>query len=259
MESTIAEEVDIFAACMEWASAECERQKLEDNPENQRKVLGNHLHKIRFPTMTIQQFADIVVPTGILRDPEGFLIFQYFVCQTKPDVAPFKTDVRGVLKKKVSRLKVPGPYSSKYVNTSYQAGVDLYCLVSKEIKVRSLFLHDFARKGETYSKFEVRVIQEQEEKVCYTNGDKDTETLTIDGRVVSKIPMDITIKAGKFKIHIDHWVTKPKTASFAFGQSEYLLDFGESDKAFVAADKVVTLKIGSSKELPLFGLDYMLA
>lgn len=50
-------EVRLFGAAVRWADAEAHRQQLQPTPENKRKVLGKALTLIRFPLMTIEEFA----------------------------------------------------------------------------------------------------------------------------------------------------------------------------------------------------------
>lgn len=50
-------EVRLFNAVVRWAEAECQRQQLQATPDNKRKALGKALALIRFPLMTIEEFA----------------------------------------------------------------------------------------------------------------------------------------------------------------------------------------------------------
>lgn len=50
-------EVRLFGAAVRWAEAETHRQQLQPTPENKRRVLGKALMLIRFPLMTIEEFA----------------------------------------------------------------------------------------------------------------------------------------------------------------------------------------------------------
>ncbi|KAG9350598.1 hypothetical protein JZ751_024487 [Albula glossodonta] len=50
-------EVRLFGAAVRWAEAEAQRQQLQPTPENKRRVLGKALALIRFPLMTIEEFA----------------------------------------------------------------------------------------------------------------------------------------------------------------------------------------------------------
>jgi len=40
--------VDLFKSLIRWSMASCQRQGLEVTPENQRKVMDNFIHSIRF-------------------------------------------------------------------------------------------------------------------------------------------------------------------------------------------------------------------
>ena len=50
-------EAKLFAAVIKWSEAECLRQNLVLNPDNKRAVLGRVLGQIRFPLMTVEEFA----------------------------------------------------------------------------------------------------------------------------------------------------------------------------------------------------------
>jgi BTB/POZ domain-containing protein 1/2 len=47
----------LFGAVVRWADAECYRQQLPLTSENKQKVLGKALTLIRFPLMTVEEFA----------------------------------------------------------------------------------------------------------------------------------------------------------------------------------------------------------
>jgi BTB/POZ domain-containing protein 1/2 len=47
----------LFGAVVRWAEAECQRQQLPVTFANKQKVLGKALSLIRFPLMTIEEFA----------------------------------------------------------------------------------------------------------------------------------------------------------------------------------------------------------
>jgi hypothetical protein len=50
-------EAPLFQALVRWATEECHRQQLPVIPDNQRAVLGRALGMIRFPLMTVEEFA----------------------------------------------------------------------------------------------------------------------------------------------------------------------------------------------------------
>uniref|UniRef100_A0A1A8CU59 BTB (POZ) domain containing 1 n=1 Tax=Nothobranchius kadleci TaxID=1051664 RepID=A0A1A8CU59_NOTKA len=49
----------LFEAVVRWAEAECYRQQLPPTPENKQSVLGKALPLIRFPLMTVEEFAAV--------------------------------------------------------------------------------------------------------------------------------------------------------------------------------------------------------
>ncbi|XP_074019777.1 BTB/POZ domain-containing protein 2 [Numenius arquata] len=79
-------EVRLFNAVVRWSDAECQRQQLQVIPENKRKVLGKALSLIRFPLMTIEEFAAGPAQSGILTDREVVSLFLHFTVNPKPRV-----------------------------------------------------------------------------------------------------------------------------------------------------------------------------
>ncbi|TRY62308.1 hypothetical protein DNTS_025854 [Danionella cerebrum] len=79
-------EVRLFGAAVRWAEAEAQRQQLQTTPENKRRVLGKALSLIRFPLMTIEEFAAGPAQSGILTDREVVSLFLHFTVNPKPHV-----------------------------------------------------------------------------------------------------------------------------------------------------------------------------
>ncbi|XP_067272038.1 BTB/POZ domain-containing protein 2a isoform X2 [Pseudorasbora parva] len=79
-------EVRLFGAAVRWADAEAQRQQLQPTPENKRRVLGKSLSLIRFPLMTIEEFAAGPAQSGILTDREVVSLFLHFTVNPKPHV-----------------------------------------------------------------------------------------------------------------------------------------------------------------------------
>ncbi|KAM3725580.1 BTB/POZ domain-containing protein [Dirofilaria immitis] len=79
-------EAPLFVAVLRWSVEECRRRTLVVNAENQRTVLGKALHMIRFPLMTIDEFAQHAAQTGILTDRELVSLFLYFTVNPKPHI-----------------------------------------------------------------------------------------------------------------------------------------------------------------------------
>ncbi|XP_039578837.1 BTB/POZ domain-containing protein 1 [Passer montanus] len=76
----------LFGAVVRWAEAECQRQQLAVTFENKQKVLGRALSLIRFPLMTIEEFAAGPAQSGILSDREVVNLFLHFTVNPKPKV-----------------------------------------------------------------------------------------------------------------------------------------------------------------------------
>ncbi|XP_032065050.1 BTB/POZ domain-containing protein 2 [Thamnophis elegans] len=79
-------EVRLFNAVVRWSEAECQRQQWQLIPENKRKALGKALSLIRFPLMTIEEFAAGPAQSGILTDREVVSLFLHFTVNPKPRV-----------------------------------------------------------------------------------------------------------------------------------------------------------------------------
>lgn len=73
-------EVRLFGAAVRWADAEAHRQQLQPTPENKRKVLGKALTLIRFPLMTIEEFA--AGEQNYSKAVTSYLLFLYIFCMS---------------------------------------------------------------------------------------------------------------------------------------------------------------------------------
>ena len=77
-DSLQSKEVSIFNAVLEWANQACTGKHLPITAENQRKVLGDTFYKIRFPSMTEEDYADTAAQSGLLSFEESHNLFLYF-------------------------------------------------------------------------------------------------------------------------------------------------------------------------------------
>lgn len=80
-------EFKLFASVCRWAESECTRKTLPPTPENQRSVLGRALRLIRFPLMSVEEFAQGAAQSGLLEDKEVVKLFLYFTVNPKPQIA----------------------------------------------------------------------------------------------------------------------------------------------------------------------------
>jgi len=76
----------LFAAVLRWSEAECQRQALPVTVENKRSVLGRGLYQVRFPLMSVEEFACGPAQSGILTDRETVSLFLHFTVNPKPPV-----------------------------------------------------------------------------------------------------------------------------------------------------------------------------
>ncbi|CAN8005089.1 unnamed protein product [Ixodes hexagonus] len=79
-------EVKLFAAVLRWAEAECVRTGRPVGPEGQRAALGRALFLVRFPLMSIEEFALGPAQSGVLTDRELVSLFLHFTVNPKPAV-----------------------------------------------------------------------------------------------------------------------------------------------------------------------------
>ncbi|XP_078360743.1 BTB/POZ domain-containing protein 6-like [Oculina patagonica] len=73
------EEVELFKAVNLWATKKCEEQGLSTDGSEKRRILGERIVKeIRFPVMTQQEFAGVVLDCNILTPDEAFSVVKFF-------------------------------------------------------------------------------------------------------------------------------------------------------------------------------------
>jgi BTB/POZ domain-containing protein 3/6 len=77
-------ELTVFLAAYEWARAECGRRGQDPTPEACRSILGPAMQTIRFPCMSVQEFADSPAQSGMLSLQETTDIFLNFTAKQKP-------------------------------------------------------------------------------------------------------------------------------------------------------------------------------
>ncbi|KAL1116071.1 hypothetical protein AAG570_005566 [Ranatra chinensis] len=83
-ETLNCKEKHLFEAALAWAGAECSRRDLEPTSHNKRTVLGDTLHLVRIPTMSLDEFANGPAQVGILTQQETIDIFLHFTALIKP-------------------------------------------------------------------------------------------------------------------------------------------------------------------------------
>ena len=69
-------EIQLFKVCDNWAEVQCRKTYLEVNQDNKRLVLDDILTGIRFCSLTVEEMARIVTPTGLLTTQEELDIYR---------------------------------------------------------------------------------------------------------------------------------------------------------------------------------------
>ena len=90
------EELTAFKALEKWAVAQCIRNGLVRDSitaEEKRKVVGEAIYHIRFPTMRMDEFANGPARSDILTKNDRLDMFLYLAAEEKPAV-PFKIEPR---------------------------------------------------------------------------------------------------------------------------------------------------------------------
>lgn len=78
-------EIELFERIKRWIETRCASEGKEANGHNMRRAIGDHLYKIRFPTMTLHDFAnEVATIEGFLNDDE--------VLQTYKKISFLKSD-----------------------------------------------------------------------------------------------------------------------------------------------------------------------
>ncbi|CAK9806501.1 BTB/POZ domain-containing protein 6-A [Anthophora quadrimaculata] len=127
----INSEVELFTAVERWAKAECTRKSLDPNDGKALKsVIGNALSKIRFLSLSPQEFAEGPGMSPLLTQDETFAILMNILCTGNKAPMPegFSTNLNGrtnplnvpsaqfgILSKYYRRIR-PGPPNLSYMH-----------------------------------------------------------------------------------------------------------------------------------------------
>jgi BTB/POZ domain-containing protein 3/6 len=144
-----AKELSVFSALLRWSSNECYKQEVEDTPENQRTAMKDLIYLVRFPTMTLDEFANGPAQSEVLTAKEVTEIFLYFTAVNKPKV-PFPTKRRTGLKVHTCHRFQSSAYRSN--QWRYRGRCDsIQFSVDKRIFVVGFGLYGSSNGGSDYS------------------------------------------------------------------------------------------------------------
>ena len=140
----ISNEMEVFNASIKWAANRCQQLERTIDGANMREVLGNNLFLIRFPTMTIDDINNTIIPQDILTDQEGLQILRYLTDKSKPENLPFPIEPR--FDRTPRALLIPAPYrhgEAIMFKNSCVTNTNLNCTLSRPVQVRKIFIHAF--------------------------------------------------------------------------------------------------------------------
>ncbi|VVC91261.1 BTB/POZ domain-containing protein 2-like [Leptidea sinapis] len=181
-------EAKIFSAVLRWSEAECIRRQLPVTPNNQRVVLGRAFHAIRFPLMSVEEFAMGPAQSGLLDDREIVQLFLYFTVNPKPNVGFLDTPRCCMTGKELTVIR----FSQTESRWGYSGTTDRIRFTVDQ----RIFVVGFGLYGSYFgpSEYEVhlQIIHLATKKVCGSN----TTTFCCDGsddtfRAMFKEPVEI--------------------------------------------------------------------
>ncbi|XP_013142822.1 PREDICTED: BTB/POZ domain-containing protein 2-like [Papilio polytes] len=181
-------EAKIFSAVLRWSEAECIRRQLPVTPGHQRAVLGRAFNAIRFPLMSVEEFAMGPAQSGLLDDREIVQLFLYFTVNPKPNVGFLDTPRCCMTGKELTVNRFPQTESRwGYSGTSDR----IRFTVNQRIFVVGFGLYG-SYFGPTEYEVHLQIIHLATKKVCGSN----TTTFCCDGtddtfRAMFKEPVEI--------------------------------------------------------------------
>jgi len=87
-----AKESSLFTAMVSWADAKCKREGIECNIANYRKVCEKIIPHVRFPIMTLGEFASTVPSSNVLSNQQLMDLYKYLAKLKEKDKPPQKVD-----------------------------------------------------------------------------------------------------------------------------------------------------------------------
>ena len=206
----ISNEMEVFNASMKWAASRCQQLKMSIDGANLREVLSDNLFLIRFPTMTIGDISDTVIPQDILTDKEGFQILHYLTAKSKPENLPFPIEPR--IDPTPRALLIPAPYDEQSGSLNGKQSIlyhtHLNCTLSQPVQIQKIFIHG---NRDSWITYDLTVTLKQNGKPLLNH---DGEKAFIDesegtpGYYAIEVK-DACVEAGAMQVDIQLIVTNP--------------------------------------------------
>ena len=135
----------MFKAVDGWATKQCEKQGLVADGKVKRRIIGERAIKaIRFPLMTIEEFASVVIDTNLLTTEETNGLFKFFAIPRHSAPVEFPKNERLPRIVRCERFgSVSGKWSYNGLSTDY-----LGLTVDRDIKLLGISL--FGSENNSY-------------------------------------------------------------------------------------------------------------
>ena len=184
-ETLNCKELSLFNAAANWAKAQCQRQEMETDAKNLRKVLREVLYKIRIPTMKLDEFANHVAQSGLLTLQEVTDIFLHYTAKNKPQLPFTSSRRRGLQPQRCHRFQ-----SSAYRTNQwrYRGRCDsIQFSVDRRIFVAGFGLYGSSNGAAEYQvKIELKrngVILGKNYSKFFSDGSSSTFSVTFDNPI----------------------------------------------------------------------------
>ena len=138
-------EVALFQAVIRWATKQCEKQGLVADGKVKRRIIGEKAIKaIRFPSMTMEEFASVVIDTDLLTTEETNGLFKFFAIPRHSAPVEFPKNERLPCIVRCERFgSVSGKWNYNGLSTDY-----LVLTVDRDIKLHGISL--FGSENNSY-------------------------------------------------------------------------------------------------------------
>ena len=144
-DNLMIEEVVLFQAVIRWATKQCEKQGLVADGKVKRRIIGERAIKaIRFPLMTMEEFASVVIDTNLLTTEETNGLFKFFAIPRHSAPVEFPKNER---RPRIVRCERFGSVNGKW-NYGHSRKDYLGLTVDRDIKLLGISL--FGSENNSY-------------------------------------------------------------------------------------------------------------
>ena len=145
-DNLMIEEVALFQAVVRWATMQCEKQGLVADGKVKRRIIGEKAVKaIRFPLMTMEEFASVVIDTNLLTSEETNGLFKFFAIPRDSAPVEFPKNER---RPRIVRCDRFGSVTGKWNYTSVSRKDYLGLTLDRDIKLLGISL--FGSENNSY-------------------------------------------------------------------------------------------------------------